>query len=82
MDTTFPDRAIQRRAETRAEIIRPTEHGWSMDKVRWGWSPFWAKGGGKRPDPINARVETVMTRKCFQAAMAERPGDRSGERLV
>jgi putative SOS response-associated peptidase YedK len=53
-----------------------------MDKVRWGWSPFWAKGGGKRPDPINARVETVMTRKCFQAAMAERPGDRSGERLV
>lgn len=46
---------------TRVEIIRPTDEGLSVDKVRWGWSPFWAKG--KRPDPINARVETVMTGK-------------------
>ncbi|RMW09869.1 hypothetical protein ALP03_00056 [Pseudomonas amygdali pv. tabaci] len=48
---------------TRVEIIRPTEAGLSIDKVRWGWSPFWARG--KRPDPINARVETLMTGKFF-----------------
>ncbi|AAY36474.1 MULTISPECIES: SOS response-associated peptidase [Pseudomonas] len=49
---------------TRVEIIRPTEGGLSVDKVRWGWEPFWAKG--KRPAPINARVETVMTGKFFK----------------
>ncbi|RYE61896.1 MAG: hypothetical protein EOO82_00895 [Oxalobacteraceae bacterium] len=51
---------------TRVEIIRPTEDGLSVDKVRWGWSPFWAKSEGKRPAPINARVETVMTGKYFK----------------
>ncbi|WP_426781116.1 SOS response-associated peptidase [Pseudomonas syringae] len=49
---------------TRVEIIRPTEAGLSVDKVRWGWAPFWAQG--KRPAPINARVETVMTGKFFK----------------
>lgn len=49
---------------TRVEIIRPVADGLSVDKVRWGWSPYWAKG--KRPDPINARVETVMTGKFFK----------------
>ncbi len=49
---------------TQVEIIRPTEEGLSVDKVRWGWEPFWAKG--KRPAPINARVETVMTGKFFK----------------
>jgi putative SOS response-associated peptidase YedK len=49
---------------TRVEIIRPLDDGLSVDKVRWGWSPFWAKG--TRPDPINARVETVMTGRFFK----------------
>ncbi|MEE4881481.1 SOS response-associated peptidase family protein, partial [Pseudomonas alliivorans] len=49
---------------TKVEIIRPTDEGLSVDKVRWGWEPFWAKG--KRPAPINARVETVMTGKFFK----------------
>lgn len=49
---------------TRVEIIRSVDGGLSVDKVRWGWSPFWAKG--KRPDPINARVETVTTGKFFK----------------
>lgn len=49
---------------TRVEIIRPAEGGLSVDKVRWGWSPFWAKG--KRSDPINARVETVTTGQFFK----------------
>lgn len=49
---------------TRVEVIRQAEDGLSVDKVRWGWSPFWAKG--KRPDPINARAETVVTGKFFK----------------
>ncbi len=49
---------------TRVEIIRPADGGLSIDKVRWGWSPFWAKG--KRPAPINARVETITTGKFFK----------------
>jgi putative SOS response-associated peptidase YedK len=49
---------------TKVQIIRSTEEGLSVDKVRWGWSPFWAKG--KRPDLINARVETVVTGKFFK----------------
>jgi putative SOS response-associated peptidase YedK len=48
----------------RVEIIRSIEEGLSVDMVRWGWSPLWAKG--KRPDPINARVETVMTGNFFK----------------
>ena len=49
---------------TRVEVIRQAEDGLSVDKVRWGWSPFWANG--KRPDPINARAETVVTGKFFK----------------
>ena len=49
---------------TEVQIIRSTDEGLSVDKVRWGWSPFWAKG--KRPDPINARVETVTTGRFFK----------------
>ncbi|MBV4534123.1 SOS response-associated peptidase family protein [Pseudomonas sp. SWRI107] len=50
---------------TRVELIRPAPGGVSIDRVKWGWSPFWAKG--KRPDPINARAETVMTGKFFKS---------------
>lgn len=50
---------------TRVEVIRATEGGLSVDRVKWGWAPFWAKG--KRPDPINARAETVMTGKFFKS---------------
>lgn len=57
---------------TKVEIIRPVAGGLSVDKVKWGWSPFWAKG--KRPDPINARAETVMTGKFFKSLW---PGRRA-----
>ncbi|MEF0146159.1 SOS response-associated peptidase family protein [Pseudomonas guariconensis] len=50
---------------TRVELIRQTGDGLRVDRVKWGWAPFWAKG--KRPDPINARAETVMTGKFFKA---------------
>lgn len=49
---------------TRVEVIRQVDGGLCVDRVKWGWSPFWAKG--KRPDPINARAETVVTGKFFK----------------
>lgn len=49
---------------TRVEVIRQAGDDLRVDKVKWGWSPFWAKG--KRPDPINARAETVVTGKFFK----------------
>ena len=49
---------------TKVNILRADEAGIHIDPVRWGWSPFWAKG--KRADPINARVETVTTGKFFK----------------
>lgn len=54
------------------ELIRPAPEGVSVDRVKWGWSPFWAKG--KRPDPINARAETVTTGKFFKGLW---PGGRA-----
>lgn len=49
---------------TRVEIIRAVDDGLRVGKVRWGWSPAWAKGN--RPDPINARRETVMSGQFFK----------------
>ena len=57
---------------TRVELIRPVDGGVSVDKVKWGWAPFWAKGN--RPDPINARAETVMAGKFFKSLW---PGGRA-----
>ncbi|SMF35894.1 MULTISPECIES: SOS response-associated peptidase family protein [unclassified Pseudomonas] len=50
---------------TRVEVIRQLDGGLRVDRVKWGWSPFWAKG--KRPDPINARAETVSRGKFFKS---------------
>lgn len=49
---------------TRVQVLHAAEDGLHIDAVKWGWAPFWAKG--KRPDPINARVETVTTGKFFK----------------
>lgn len=35
---------------TRVETVRQAVDGLSVDRVNWGWSPFWAKR--KRPDPV------------------------------
>ncbi len=48
----------------RVQVLHTAEDGLHIDAVKWGWAPFWAKG--KRPDPINARVETVTTGKFFK----------------
>ena len=49
---------------SRVNILHNQQDDLRIDPVRWGWAPFWAKG--KRPDPINARVETVTTGKFFK----------------
>ncbi|WP_409264762.1 SOS response-associated peptidase family protein [Pseudomonas sp. KCJK9000] len=49
---------------TRVELIHQVEQGLRVDRVKWGWSPMWAKS--KRPAPINARAETVMTGRFFK----------------
>ncbi|MFJ1572499.1 SOS response-associated peptidase family protein [Pseudomonas sp. NPDC088322] len=45
-------------------LILHNADGLRIDPCHWGWAPFWATG--KRPAPINARVETVTTGKFFQ----------------
>ena len=57
---------------TRVEVIRQSGDELTVDRVKWGWSPLWAKG--KRPDPINARAETVVTGKFFKGLW---PGGRA-----
>ena len=49
---------------TRVQLLHSKGDGLHIDAVHWGWAPFWAKG--KRPDPINARAETVTTGKFFK----------------
>lgn len=49
---------------TRVQVLHKAEDGLHINAVKWGWEPFWAKA--KRPDPINARVETVTAGKFFK----------------
>jgi putative SOS response-associated peptidase YedK len=48
----------------RVEVIRQIDNGLSVDRVRWGWAPHWAKG--KRADPINARGDTLLEGKFWR----------------
>ncbi|WP_449433960.1 SOS response-associated peptidase family protein [Pseudomonas putida] len=50
---------------SRVLILHNAAEGLRIDPCHWGWAPFWATG--KRPAPINARVETVTTGKFFKA---------------
>jgi putative SOS response-associated peptidase YedK len=49
---------------TRVQLIHAVGDELHVDAVRRGWAPYWAKG--RRPDPINARVETIATGKFFK----------------
>ncbi|MBD1590345.1 SOS response-associated peptidase family protein [Pseudomonas typographi] len=44
--------------------------GLLISAIKWGWQPHWATG--KRPPPINARVETVATNRFFRTAWPSR----------
>jgi len=41
-----------------------------MPEVQWGFLPSWAKGPKAKPQPINARIETVATSGMFKRAFA------------
>jgi putative SOS response-associated peptidase YedK len=53
-----------------AVVRQRREHPRELDAVRWGFVPSWYPDLKKRPQPINARIETVATsgmyRKAFQ----------------
>ncbi|MER9455557.1 SOS response-associated peptidase [Mesorhizobium sp. M0478] len=40
--------------------------------AKWGLVPGWARDGGGRPPPVNARCETVSTNGLFRKAYASR----------
>lgn len=44
----------------------------TLDTMRWGFVPFWAKQVGKGPQPINARVETIDDKRMFASAFRKR----------
>ncbi len=50
---------------SRVLVLHNASDGLRIAPCHWGWAPFWATG--KRPAPINARVETVTTGKFFKA---------------
>lgn len=44
----------------------------TLQTMRWGFVPFWAKQVGKGPQPINARVETIDDKRMFSSAFRKR----------
>jgi putative SOS response-associated peptidase YedK len=52
-------------------LVRERDGRRSMSAVHWGYVPGWAKDFKKqRPQPINARIETVSTSPIFQKSFA------------
>ena len=50
--------------QTTVQLLHQDADGLRLEGVRWGYSPFWARG--KRPPAINARVETAATSRYFR----------------
>lgn len=59
---------------TRVLLLHQDPEGLRLTPVNWGYAPFWAQG--KRPPPINARVETAATSRYFRGIW------KSGRALV
>lgn len=53
---------------TLVQLLYLDENGLRMSAVPWGYAPHWARGKGKRPPAINARLETAVTSKYWSAA--------------
>lgn len=51
-----------------AAVIRADAEGWTVDQLRWGLTPFWAKEVKIGATMINARAETVMQKPGFRNA--------------
>ncbi|ROZ80369.1 hypothetical protein EF096_18010 [Pseudomonas neustonica] len=50
---------------THVQLLHLDEDGLRMSAVPWGYAPHWARGKGKRPPAINARLETAVTSKYW-----------------
>lgn len=48
------------------------EDGRRLGALRWGLVPFWASAPGEGPTPINARLETVRSKRLFADSFARR----------
>lgn len=51
-----------------AAVIRAHDDGWTLDQLRWGLIPFWAKEARIGATMINARAETVSQKPGFRNA--------------
>ncbi|MBL4835671.1 MAG: SOS response-associated peptidase family protein [Pseudomonas sp.] len=52
---------------TGVRLLHLDADGLRISSVPWGYAPHWARGSGKRPPAINARLETAVTSKYWQA---------------
>ena len=56
---------------TEVTVVRTRHEERTATSARWGFVPGWAKDFAKqRPQPINARMETVATASMFRKAFA------------
>jgi len=53
----------------RVPVVVHSEHERSLDLMRWGLIPFWAKSASIGNKMINARVETVTEKSAFRNAI-------------
>lgn len=52
---------------TPVQLLHLDADGLRMNAVPWGYAPHWARGQGKRPPAINARLETAVTSRYWSA---------------
>ncbi len=57
---------------TQVPVVLERDGGRTLDTMRWGFVPFWAKQVGKGPQPINARVETIADKRMFSSSFRKR----------
>jgi putative SOS response-associated peptidase YedK len=55
---------------TMVPVVRDRHGDRELPAVRWGFLPSYAKDAKQRPQPINARIETVATSGMFKRAFA------------
>jgi putative SOS response-associated peptidase YedK len=52
-------------------VVRQNTHGRTLDMLRWGFVPAWAKRADGRSSFINARSESVHQKPAFKKAFQE-----------
>lgn len=52
-------------------VVRQRDGDRQLAHVRWGFIPVWYPDIKKRPQPINARIETVATSGMFRSSFAK-----------